>query len=191
MSLNRTSIDRTTLPWSLLRLAKANMRITFDDDDQIIVHKLSHAIDLFERLSGFSVFRAQYDWAPGTLEAAPEALGLTAGSVAGLLPVRRASAWQAYDSGAVEITSQLGLWGDSNPDSIGEQYLTGASGAAAANVKLTVGYRYASELPPGIIDIVLRIASYLFEWREVQNVPGVDSVAYANSLMTGYWVPRC
>jgi len=46
-------------------------------------------------------------------------------------------------------------------------------------------------MPPSLIDIVLRIAAYLYEWREVQNVPGVDNVGYANSLLTGFWVPRC
>jgi hypothetical protein len=188
MSLSPTSIDRTTLPWSLLPLAKAHMRVTFDDDDQIIVFKLQHAIDLFERLTQFSVFKATYQWGP-TLATGVE--GLEANTLGALVPLNRASSFTAKDEHAVDITAQYLLTGASGLDPISPQYLTTVVGGVSPSVTLTAGYAYPSEMPPSLIDIVLRIASYLYEWREVQNVPGVDNVAYANSLLSGFWVPRC
>lgn len=187
MSLVRASIDRITLPQAMLPLTKLHMRVNFDDDDQIIVHKLAHAINLFEMLTQFSVSKATYTWTPGIV-APLDADGLPVD--AGRCPVMRVGSFTAKD-GATDISSQYSIYGDTMPDSIAPQYLIGPSGSnISPSVSLTVGYPTIGDMPPSIIDIAMRIAGYLYEWREVQNVPGIDGVAYANSLLTNWWIPR-
>lgn len=187
MALALVSVDRVTLPQAMLTLAKLQMRVTFDDDDQLIVHKLAHAINLFETLTQFAVSKAIYTWTPGAMTPLSSD-GLPTDS--GLIPVMRVSSFTAKDAANVDVTTQLALYGDTLPHSIAPQYLTGPS-TITPTVSLTVGYAQLADVPPMIIDIVMRIAAYLYEWREVQNVPGVDGVAYANSLLTNYWIPRC
>jgi hypothetical protein len=188
MSLARTSIDRITLPQAMLPLTKAHLRVSFDDDDQIIVHKLTSAISLFEMLTQFSVSQAVYAWTPGIV-APLDSTGLPAD--AGKLPVMRVGSFTAKDSVNVDVTPQYSIYGDTLPDSIAPQYLIGPSGSnSGPTVSLTVGFPTMGDMPPTIIDIAMRIAGYLYEWREVQNVPGVDGVAYANSLLTNWWIPR-
>lgn len=190
MSLKRLTIDRVQIPWELLSLAKDHMRNQWEDDDRIIVHKLTHAIDLFEKLTQFRVFLSTWEWLPGQLPAAPPP-DLPVGAVASLIPVCRVSTWSAKDGDGGDITASFALWGDSDPDSIAAQYLTAASNGIEPTVALTAGYAAAAEMSPMITDIVLRVATYLCEFREVQNVPGIDGVAYCNSLLSNWWIPRC
>ena len=192
MSLTLVKRNRVQLPQELLSLAKDHMRVTFDDDDRIIVHKLAHAIDLFEKLTQFTVFATEWTWEPGALPAAPTDLGLEAGSVALPVPVVRVGSFTAKDEADADVTGTYYLTGDTDPDSISPQSLAAASGSTTQpTVTLKAGYAAAGEMPPMIVDIILRIVAYLYEFREVQNVPGVDNVAYANSLLAHYWVPRC
>lgn len=188
MSLVRASIDRVTLPQAMLTLAKLHMRVTFDDDDQIIVHKLSHAINLFELLTQFSVSKAVYTWTPGVIGGL-DSLGAPVETAK--CPVMRVGSFTAKDDAQVDISANYELYGDTMPDSIAPQYLLGPSGSnVSPTVSLTVGYPTLGDMPPTIVDIAMRIAGYLYEWREVQNVPGIDGVAYANSLLTNWWIPR-
>jgi hypothetical protein len=178
MSLQRLSIDRVTLPQALLSLTKLQLRVDYDSEDELIIHKLAHAINLFENISGFGVSKAVWTWTPGPV------------SDAILVPVMRVSAFTAKD-GVTDISANYTLSGDIHPEAISEQYFSGPSGSTVApTVSLTTGFATSADLPPSITDVVMRIAAYLFEWREVQNVPGVDGVPYANSLLTNWWVPR-
>jgi uncharacterized phiE125 gp8 family phage protein len=180
MSLQRLSIDRTTLPQAMLSLAKQQMRVDHDEDDQIIVHKLAHAINLVELVTSFSVSKAVWTWTPGVLNGESEQI-----------PVMRVSSWTAKDGNGVDITSSYALEGDINPDSIALQYLTGPTGSTVEpTVTLNTGFATLNDMPPAMLDVILRIAAYLYEWREIQNIPGVDGVAYANSLITNWWIPR-
>jgi hypothetical protein len=139
-------------------------------------------------LTQFSVSKAVYAWTPGVV-AGLDSSGMPVD--AGKLPVMRVSGFTAMD-GITNVTANYAIYGDTLPDSIAPQYLYGtASSSASPNVALTVGYPTMNDMPPMILDIVMRIAGYLFEWREVQNVPGVDGVAYANSILTNWWIPRC
>ena len=192
MTLILLKRNRVQLPQELLSLAKAQMRVTFDEDDRIIVHKLAHAIDLFEKLTMFSVFPAEWSWMPDGWAAAPTDLGLETGWLALPCPVVRVASFSAKDEADANTTGDYTLTGYTDPDSISPQYLgTAASPSGGSIITLNVGYAAAGEMPPTIIDIVLRIVAYLYEFREVQNVPGVDNVAYANSLLAHYWIPRC
>jgi len=192
MTIARISVDRRTIPQELLSLAKDHMRVTEPDDDRIIVHKLAASIDIIERLTGFGIFRAEWEWTPGTLGAADTALGLPSGSVAEAFPVLRVGEWSAKDDADVDISDDYTVIGDGDPEAITPQYL---SAAASSDVEPIVGavtgFATASDVPPMILDTILRLTAYLFEFREIQNVPGVDNVAYANSLITHWWVPRC
>jgi hypothetical protein len=195
MSLSRTSIDRTTLPAALLPLAKQQMRVTFTDDDSLITFKLQHAIDLFERLTGYAVYRASWTWAPGTdewikPETAPADL---TGSSWAPVPVMRTTAFAVKDSSNVDVSASFAVSGLGSVDSIAPQYaypkVTGAT--AAPIFTLTAGFVDQATIAPSIVDIIIRIAAWLYEYREVQNVPGIDNVPYANSLITTWWAPRC
>jgi hypothetical protein len=197
MSLVRLTVNRVMLPQELLSLAKQHMRVDFDDDDQVIVHKLANAIATFERLTGFGVFPATWTWVPETSDYAtppdPAPSNMIQGGLWATVPVMRVGAWSAVDSGNINVTSSYALHGSSGFESVDPQYLYGtvARTSSGLTTTLSTGYDALDLVPPDITDIVLRIAGYLYEYREVQQVPGVDGVAYANTLLAGYWVPRC
>jgi uncharacterized phiE125 gp8 family phage protein len=184
MSLVRTSIDRKTLSNGLLPSLKAHSRITFDEDDTVATKKIAMAIDRFEKINELAVCRATWTWTPETAASEVEPYGW-------LIPVRHVSAFTAGDTTG-DISSQFVLGGVASPDNAGPQYLsTTSSYSSPLSLVLTVGYEDVADLPPGIEDVILRLAATLYEYREMDRIPGVDGGALSNSFVSGYWTPRC
>lgn len=203
--LKRKSIDRTTLPAALLVLAKAHMRIDFADDDALITQKLAASIDLFERLTGYGVFAADWEWSPSASDAVPPGGALAEGcnrcaGAAGLLgsgpyavvPVMRVSGFTATNDADDDIAASYALLGDENPDTVSRQYFAQvATVEGEATITLSTGFAAIDDLAPGILDVVLRICAWLYEFREMGLMAGIDDVPQANTWLTQYWVPRC
>lgn len=185
-------VDRITIPQGLLRLFKQHMRVTFDTDDQIIVWKLQTAIDLIERLTQFHIFKRTAEWTP-TLQASTVSpfYPFEAGTLGYPLPARPITAWTAADENDVDITADFTIMGGDPIDPASRAYLTTTTTATNPIVALTIGYAYPMDMPPSLVDVAMKIAAYLYEFREQQNVPGVDVVGYSNSLLSGFWMPRC
>lgn len=184
MSLIRTSIDRVKLPNGLLPALKSHSRVTEDDDDVVMTKKIAMAIDRFEKINELAIYRASWTWSPETVQSTVEPLGWP-------VPIRHVASFTAGDETG-DLTSQFLLSGVASPDNTGPQYLsTSSSYGSAMAMVLTVGYEDVADLPPGVEDVILRLAAQLFEYREMDRIPGVDGTSYANSLITGYWVPRC
>lgn len=183
--LFRTSIDRTALPGDLVPLLKSHCRVEFSRDDLYLETVAARAIDLFERLTGWLVFGRLYDWT----------VTMEQGALAGTAwrwpaPVAPFTGFTAFDQ-AVDVSGQYRIVAAS-PDLVGPAWLERASGQPDAVPVLTAasGYASADELPPGVLDFVLRSGAWLYEYREAGMMPGADMLAYGNSLLAGQWVPR-
>lgn len=205
MSLARASIDRVTLPQSLLSLAKLHMRVTFPDDDQLIVQKIGNAIGLFERLTGYGVFHATWSWVPGPEDvvggATGEACNRCMASFGGvypaglwaLAPVMRVSDFTAVDDDDLDVKASYALVGDAGFETITPQYIAQVGERASDGLLLTLstGFKTLDEVPPDLVEVLLQITADSYELREMHMTAGVDHTPYANSWMTGWWVPRC
>jgi uncharacterized phiE125 gp8 family phage protein len=184
MKLQRsTPVDRTTIPTALLPTFKAHCRVEFTRDDEYLTQALKRAFDVFERLTQFHVFGVSYNWTPdwplsGKLE----------------LPLQPVAKFVVTDADGNDISDDFEIVGVSGSDRMALQFLQPVAGAswpaAGASVQLDIGYADPDDLPPGILDITFRIGSFLYENREMAVIGGVDVMPYANSLLTGYWVPR-
>ena len=181
MKLERTTIDRTTLPTDLLPEFKRHCRVEFARDDDYLTSALKRSFDLFERLTQFRVFLADYDWIP------ENATGKMP------VPVQPVESFKVFDADGTDVSSNFELAGIVASDEMAPQWLQpidGASWPAGARISFVTGYPSGDDLPPGILDICFRIGAFLYENREMVAIGGVDVMPYANSLITGYWIPR-
>ncbi|WP_042778894.1 hypothetical protein [Sinorhizobium fredii] len=181
-----TPVDRTIIPAALLPAFKTHCRVEFSRDDQYLTQALARALDVFERLTEFHVFGVSYIWTPDWPTGSTERLRL---------PLQPVEAMVVTDvDGNTDISASYEIVGEVGTDQVAQQWLQPVSGAswpaASASVKLTIGYADAAAVPPGIVDIAFRVGSFLYENRDMTAITAVDVMAYANSFITGYWVPR-
>jgi hypothetical protein len=186
MKLERiTLVDRTTLPAALLPTFKTHCRVEFTRDDQYLTQALQKAIDIFERLTEFHVFAVSYNWTPDWPTGSSGKLEL---------PMQPFNDFAVTDAEDADISSDYEIVGEVGTERMARQWLQPVSGAswpaAGAWVQLDIGYKTVENIPPGIVDITFRIGSFLYENREMTAIGGVDVMPYANSFLTGYWVPR-
>lgn len=199
MALERKSIDRDTLSAALLPLAKSQMRVDFTRDDAYITSICSRAVDFFEKITELSVFPAEYDWTLTDLPIVLPSWNRYAGSspqTGWKVPVQPISAWVATDAADDDVTADFTLWGQTTGDTF-QQVFLGYTGTALAGqayfgdftISLQTGY---DDLPPpSMQDAILRMAAWLYENREMAGMPGTDMMSYFNTVLAGFWVPRC
>jgi hypothetical protein len=175
-----TSIDRTTLPEALLPLAKAHMRVTFTDDDEVITKYLQFAISYFEQFSGWRVFGADVAWSPVNSTTASRYQ----------CPVQPVSDFTVM-SAAVDVSSQYAL---EMGDPAAPVFLVHSDGTpfpSDAAVALVAGYEDPDDIEPNALGNILRIASTLYEHRESTTTLSVDQMpSWANDMISGLWIPR-
>lgn len=184
MKLQRmTPVDRTTIPTALLPTFKTHCRVEFTRDDEYLTQALTRAFDVFERLTQFHVFGTSYRWTPDWP---------LSGKLA--LPLQPVAGFVVSDAEGNDISDEFEIVGEVGSDQMATQFLQPVSGAswpaAGAWVQLDIGYADPDDLPPGILDIGFRVGSFLYENREMAAITAVDVMAYANSFLTGYWIPR-
>lgn len=179
------TIDRVQLPTALLPVLKSHCRVEFARDDQYLTGVASRSIDLFERLTEWSVFARTFKWdiaaADGSADGEAWRWALPIRPVAGIIA----------DDGGTDVSSQYKVV-TAAPDMVGPAWMVRADGEPdpMPQIVLQVGYKTADEVPPGILDFVLRAGAWLYEYREAGMMPGADMLAYGNSLLAGQWVPR-
>lgn len=185
MKLQRvTPVDRTTIPTALLTAFKTHCRVEFARDDQYLTQALVRALDVFERLTEFHVFSVTYDWHPDWPAGGTEKIEI---------PMQPVEDFVVNDADGNDISADYEIVGVIDSDQMARQWLQPVSGASwptAGMVKLDLGYSDAASLPPGITDIGFRVGAFLYENREMAAITAVDVMAYANSFISGYWVPR-
>lgn len=184
-SVTFTSIDRATLPPLLMPVIKTHCRVEFSRDDVYLTGVASRSIDLFERVTGLSVFARLYGWTTTIAE----------GSAAGdawrwPAPVVPFTGFTAMD-GSTDVASEYQITSQSG-DLLSPSWLSRAAGKPDTMPTLTAasGYKTLDALPPGILNEILLLSAWLYEYREAALMPGVDMLAYANSLLSSHWLPR-
>ena len=182
MSHSITSIDRTTLPEALLPLAKAHMRVTFTDDDEVITKYLQFAIAYFEQFSGWRVFGADVAWSPVS--------SASAAASCYRCPVQPVESFTVM-SAAVDVSSQYAL---EKGDPVAPVFLVHSDGTpfpGDAAVSLVAGYTDPDEIEPNALGDMLRITGTLYEHRESVTTLSIDQMpGWANDMITGVWIPR-
>jgi hypothetical protein len=172
--------DWTTLPTALLPLAKAQLHITFTDDDAQITRQIASAISYFEKFNGLQIFGAAVAWSP-ILE-----LGWSAYPTP-VQPVR--SFTVLVDT--VDVSTEYELRQRSAVEPVYLVKLDGTAFPAAAVITLQAGYDDASKIDPSIVDVILRVTAALYENRESISATAIDQVPFwLNDLMGGHWIPR-
>lgn len=182
-------VDYSALPTALLPLAKQQMRVDFDDEDEFITNCVARAIDYFQLYSGLKVFAADARWSP----AVPDDSTLAVTSL--VVPVFPVSDFQVADDAAADVSAQYQiLWGTSLILPPAFSRIDGAAIPAGLDVKLILGVGDdPTKLPPAVVDRILRIAATLYDQRETTMV-GVSIAQvpmWVNDLLIGAWVPRC
>lgn len=211
MSYQRTILDAMALPTEMLPLAKSHMRVLFSDDDDYITRLLSGTIDLFERLTGFWVTASTITWVPDDSAGGNGSGGggLLWGSCvsceAGIcssdgaspeLPFGPANAVTAKDKDGVDVSGNYLILGNQGtgqytPQRLGMKQTGLVDQTAPIDFTFTVGFADLDALPPSLLNLILRMTAWLYEQREMAAMEGVDVMPYANSLLSGWWVPRC
>lgn len=173
------STDYTTLPEGLLDSAKAQMRVTFDRDDEYITQALKRAINLYEQFIGRTLFAREVQWSPlpyPTVQAPP------------FQPV---SSLSALDADGNDVSGDYQRFTRSGSEWVGTADATTAFGDDVT-LTLTTGIDDADNMPPGALDIVLRITAGLYENREHQTPVTMTMVGFwiQDLIVGGNWIPR-
>jgi uncharacterized phiE125 gp8 family phage protein len=162
--MNRTAIDRTTLPAAMVDMAKAEMRVRHSRDDALIAEDVQKAIDMVERRSNCKFFAATYEISAAGL------FGYAWGGVAPMvrypLPVNNVVSIASFVDGTTDLAPGYKV---ESPDlgGNGQSYLVGmplTSGAAVLTVK--VGFDDPADLAGSVKAAIYRIAAAYYEARE-------------------------
>lgn len=192
---NRTTVDWAPISDGLLRRAKAESRIDHDRDDDLVTAKVQAAADMIER-------EANVYLAPATYEADdPHALGDACGWYSRfhawgvLLPFNNVRAARLFDADDNDITGDWRIrqreFG-SNRDA----YLVSPTQTRVptfARVEFDVGVESVADIAPLVVQVLLRIAASLYEYREAAD-PIVDAerglvVARFDRELQAIWRP--
>jgi len=177
MTLAIVAQDLQELPQNLLALAKQHLRVDHAGEDAFITSAIARAIGRFEQVNDVTLNPTEVVWEPN-------ASAFVDG--AATLPVRPAAIDEILNSDAVDVTADYSVvlkW-----DAIHGIPILTMRGAAVdgLSVTLTAGY---TDLPPPVLDVVLRHTAHLFEHREIL-IPGREYVAPDLKLDATWWMPR-
>jgi uncharacterized phiE125 gp8 family phage protein len=171
--------DYAALPTALLPKAKAQARVDGSYDDAIITDMIARAIDLFERETGVSVFVTQYEWAPDQAD--------FCNNVA-TIPFSPVNTMTAKDGANVDVSSSYSF---TTMSQFGVMIYK-LNGAWIDGVVFTIESGYAAAaLPPGVLDVVMRVTAHLYDNREIL-VPGTQMMVpdFLRVAMATYWMPH-
>lgn len=178
-TLQRQSIDRTTLPAAMLNDVKAQMRVEHNRDDALITKHIARAIDYVERYCDICIFEAQYMLR----------IQHSVSETTNLLPVAPIIGINVK-TGTTDVTTNYTLTGYTTTGEIGGQYIEGKLNVNQV-INIQAGYKTVADMPPVLDDVISRHAAHLYEQREslmASNIrPSADVMHILNSLM---WRPR-
>lgn len=175
-----TAIDRVTLPTDLLLVAKQQMRVEFDRDDEFIKLCLARAIDQVERFTGARIFKTEMDWWP-------ELTGMWAYET----PAQPVTEFEVM-LGAEDISDNFHLRLGSPVDPVFLIHSDETAFPVDCEIVLVLGFASGDTVPPMYLDPILRIAAHLYEHRESIDATNLMAIPqWANDLLSGTWIPRC
>lgn len=167
----------------LLPLAKQQMNVTFNDDDQLITMHINWAISFCQNESGWIIQAGDMPWQP-----VPS--GTTAKSKYPI-PYFPAHSFIAT-SGGVDVSADYEI--ESGTSRISQQWFMSRDGSALPAdimVSLTVGFTDPDTMPPEFQAAILRMTSALYENRGSITAISLDTVPHwFRDLLQGVWVPR-
>jgi hypothetical protein len=194
MPLTVLSRDTFTLPNGLLPAFKRHARVDFCDDDDLLQDLLARAIERFEIKTEIAVFPAQYRWTPDEW---------TNGRVK--IPRPPVGAWTADADNPglpppdrIDVTSSYAIETDGWGGEVASHWLVG-TWQTELMVTITTGFvasppvppAIGNVIPPGIRDVVFRIAGHLFEYREIFLPNNINAQAgWMDDFLVGYWQAR-
>jgi hypothetical protein len=163
--INRTAIDRLTLPLVLLPLVKDQARVRHDRDDVLMTSHVAASIGLAERLCNVSLYPADYIVTADEIYSCQR---LCATPTRWLLPLNNVRACVITGVDAADLSAGFTL---SNADYGGNasSYLQSVGGATIpwdATLALTVGVDDPTELAPAFLSLISRMAASMYENRE-------------------------
>lgn len=167
----------------LLPLAKQQMNVTFNDDDDLITRHLNWAVAFCQNESGWIIQPGDMPWQPvpsGTSPANKYPIPY--------FPVQSFIA----TSGGADVSTEYAIErvGDTR---ISAQWLVKKDGSAFPAdlaVALKVGFE-ATTLPPEFEAAILRMTSALYENRGSITAITLETVPHwFRDLLQGVWVPR-
>ena len=179
MSITVISADWDTLPNEMLPAMKQHLRIDNTFDDVFIEDAIRRAIDHFQRVTEITVFATEYLWEP-------DALGWCAGTIRS--PITPISEFAA-DVDGIRRFRRLPVQHQQRARRA-DLYWTDRY-AAGLGLTLTSGYPSADLVPPGMRDVIFRLAATLFENREILVPSGQFlTPGWLEQVMGPYWLPR-
>jgi uncharacterized phiE125 gp8 family phage protein len=187
MSYKLSGVDRTTLPAALLPKVKLHVRVDYTDDDALLTDLTARAIDLYERKTGLSIFKADFAWSPDGFDA------VTDDGV--LCPAQPLATLAVTDSDNVDVTTAYQLAGNQIDGQASGLYLqpvdTSATMPDGLKVTAIAGYTDPTAIAPATLDSILRITAHLYANREsVSELLLRATDWWMDDLLVGAWVPR-
>ena len=179
MSITVISADWDTLPNELLAAMKQHLRVDNTFDDVFIEDAIRRAIDHFQRVTEITVFATEYLWEP-------DAPGWCGGTIRS--PITPINDFAAEADGS-DVSADYGF-STNSLHGVLIYYLHGPY-AAGVGLTLTSGYPSADLVPPGMRDVIFRLAATLFENREILVPSGQFlTPGWLEQVMGPYWLPR-
>lgn len=177
MTLQRITVDTSTLPAALLEPVKEHLRVRHTRDDALITGFIAAALGLLERKCNVSLFAASY------LATADELRGGVAlpwpKQPAYTLPLNNVHTVTVTDDAEppVDQSDNFSVW---NPDfgGSGSSWLVGVAGLRITpgwQLALDVGLEDVKDLAPDFLALVGRATGALYENREASVTLWADS----------------
>jgi hypothetical protein len=188
----RDSIDYASLPAVLLPSAKAHLRVDFSRDDAAIKDLLARSIDQFQRNTEISVFAAGYTWTPVAQEFVDLSCKGFPGSIGArspLTPIRSFGATVPGDPDPVDVTADYAFVTNS-VQGVQIYYLFG-EWQDGLTFNVLTGYIDQALMPPGIIDLIMKILAMNYENREMLVPSGQLLLPlWLETQLAGWWLPK-
>jgi uncharacterized phiE125 gp8 family phage protein len=177
MSISNVSPNWSALPAALLADAKVHLRITWESDDAFITHAIGRAIGALEQQNDVLINPTTYTWTPAQDDFSDGRARV---------PFTPASAFTAEDNSG-DVTASYAI--ESNAlHGAKPQYLVGAF-AEGLDLSITAGFAAAADIPPRMLDRIMRLTAHLYEHREIL-IPGQEFRAPDLALDATDWMPR-
>ena len=173
MTIAVVTEDRDALPAELLPIAKQHCRVDHSNDDDLLISIIRRAIARFQSDNEVTLNPTAVVWTPALAE-------FTSGMAT--LPVVPSSLATPIDGYSV-VLKWYSIHG------IPIQALQGTA-ANGMTVDLLCGYPSADDLPPDVLDEVLRSTAHLYEHREILVPGGRDHVSPDLATSAAWWKPR-
>jgi uncharacterized phiE125 gp8 family phage protein len=168
--------DWATLPAAMLPNAKMHCRVDTTFDDGFITDAIGRAIGGLEQRNDVLINPTSYTWKPDQAEFCNGRARIP------WSPVKTITADAGGDVSANYAIETSGIHGAM------PQYLIG-SYVAGLVVTCVAGYAAAADVPPRMIDRIMRLTAHLYEHREIL-APGQAFMMPDLELDATDWMPR-